>query len=139
LELISIAANTKVFSDETEFIGKDNSIISALIKSVMIDDYGKSIASVIDITEEKNAENKLKEIQYLLLESQKIANIGSYELDFSTGFWKSSPALNEIFGIDEQYNRNIQGWTGLVHPEDKEIMEAYFENNILKNKESFNK
>ena len=139
LELISIAANKKVFSDETELIGKNNSIISALIKSVMIDDYGKSIASVIDITEEKNAENKLKEIQYLLLESQKIASIGSYELDFSTGFWKSSPALNEIFGIDEQYNRNIQGWTGLVHPEDKEIMEAYFENNILKNKESFNK
>lgn len=139
MELISIASNKKVFSDETEFVVKDNSTISALIKSVIIDNYGKSIASVIDITEAKNAENKLKEIQYLLLESQKIANIGSYELDFSTGFWKSSPALNEIFGIDEQYNRNIQGWIDLVNPEDKEIMEAYFEKNIIKNKESFNK
>ena len=138
-ELVSIGLNKKTFSDETELVGKDNSIILALIKSVIIDDYGTSIASVIDITEEKNAENKLKEIQYLLLESQKIANIGSYELDFLTDFWKSSPALNEIFGIDEQYNRNIQGWIGLVHLEDKEMMEAYFENNIIKNKEAFNK
>jgi PAS domain S-box-containing protein len=138
-ELVSIGLNKKTFNDETEFVGKDNSIILALIKSVIIDDYGTSIASVLDITEEKNAENNLKEIQYLLLESQKIANIGSYELNFSTGFWKSSPALNEIFGIDEQYDRNIQGWIGLVHPEDKEMMEAYFEKNIIKNKESFNK
>jgi PAS domain S-box-containing protein len=139
MELISIASNKKVFSNETELVGKDNSIISAIIKSVIIDDFGKSIASVIDITEAKKVENKLKEIQYLLVESQKIANIGSYELNFSTGNWKSSPALNEIFGIDEQYNRNIPGWTGLVYPEDKEMMEAYFEKNILKNKESFNK
>ncbi|MBK5209467.1 MAG: response regulator, partial [Flavobacteriaceae bacterium] len=138
-ELVSIGANKRVFSDETELGGKDNSLISAFIKSVIVDDYGKSIASVIDITETKNAENKLKEIQYLLLESQKIANIGSYELDFSTGNWKSSPALNDIFGIDEEFIRSIQGWKGLIHPEDREMMEQYFEKNIIKNRESFNK
>lgn len=138
-ELVSIGANKRVFSDETELGGKDNSLISAFIKSVIVDDYGKSIASVIDITEAKNAENKLKEIQYLLLESQKIANIGSYELDFSTGNWKSSPALNDIFGIDEEFIRSIQGWKGLIHPEDREMMEQYFEKNIIKNRESFNK
>lgn len=138
-EFVSIGANKKAFSDETELVGKDNSIISAIIKSVIIDDYGKSIASVIDITEAKNAEKKLKEIQYLLLESQKIANIGSYELDFSNGIWKSSPALNDIFGIDEEYIRNIEGWTGLVHQEDRAMMEQHFEKNIIKNKESFKK
>ncbi|HCE54083.1 MAG TPA: hypothetical protein DER05_03385 [Lutibacter sp.] len=138
-ELMSIWSNKKTFSDETELVGKNGSNILARIKSVIIDDYGTSIASVIDITEAKNAENKLKETQYLLLESQKIANIGSYVLDFSTGFWKSSPTLNEIFGIDEQYNKNIQGWKSFVHPEDIEMMEVYFEKNILVNKESFNK
>ncbi|MHB1195225.1 MAG: PAS domain S-box protein [Lutibacter sp.] len=138
-ELVSIGSNKKTFSDETELIGKEGSNILARIKSVIIDDYGTSIASVIDITEAKNAENKLKETQYFLLESQKIANIGSYELDFSTGFWKSSPALNDIFGIDEKYIRNINGWLGIVHPEDKMMMVRYFEKNIMKNKESFNK
>ncbi len=142
-ELVSIGSDKKVFSDETEFVGKDNTIISALIKSVIIDDHGKSIASVRDITEAKNAENKLKETQYKLLESQKIAKIGSYELDFSTGLWTSSPALDDIFGIDEQYNRNAHAWRDLVHPEDKKMMEEYFEKNIKrtikKNKESIHK
>ncbi|HEY9169533.1 MAG TPA: PAS domain S-box protein [Lutibacter sp.] len=131
-ELVSIGLGKKVFSDETEFIGKDNTIISAFIKSVIIDNLGTSIASVRDITEAKNAENKLKETQFKLLESQKIAKIGSYELDFSTGLWTSSPALDEIFGIDEQYNRNSQVWKDLVHPEDKEMMEEYFIKNIKK-------
>ena len=138
-ELVSIGADKKTFSDETELTGKDGSPILAFIKSVIIDDYGTSIASVIDITEAKNSENKLKETQYLLLESQKIANIGSYELDLSTGFWSSSPALNDIFGIDEKYIRNINGWLGIVHPEDKMMMVRYFEKNIMENKESFNK
>ena len=138
-ELVSIGSDKKAFSDETELVGKDNSLISATIKSVIIDDYGKSIASVIDITEAKNAENKLKETQYLLLESQKIANIGSYELNFKKGIWKSSPTLNDIFGIEEEFIRNTPGWLSILHPEDKEMMEQYFENNIIKNKESFNK
>ena len=138
-ELESIGSNNKTFSDETELTGKDGSTILALIKSVIIDDYGTSIASVIDITPLINAKNELDESQYLLLESQKIANIGSYVLDFSTGIWKSSPALNDIFGIDENYGRNVKSWLGLVHPEDLNMMKRYFEKNIVENRELFNK
>jgi PAS domain S-box-containing protein len=138
-ELLSIGANKKTFSDETELIGKDGFPIKALIKSVIIDDYGTSVASVIDITPLKNAKNELDESQYLLLESQKIANIGSYELNFSTGFWNSSPALNDIFGIDQKYYRNINGWLGIIHPEDLKIMERYLEKEVIENKGEFNK
>jgi PAS domain S-box-containing protein len=66
-ELVSIGLNNKTFSDETELAGKDGSLILALIKSVIIDDYGISIASVIDITAERNATNELSE-QKLLFE-----------------------------------------------------------------------
>ncbi|MHB1106405.1 MAG: PAS domain S-box protein [Lutibacter sp.] len=272
-ELVSIGANKKTFRDETELAGKDGLHILALIKSVIIDDYGTSIASVIDITAERKATDELSEQKLLfekmfnaihdaiiitntnreivlanksvknlfgyspeelpgksaeilyadnskfekagdkvfnehsinkdenyvtyyktkenvifpgetfgsklfnnqgkwignigvirniadrlnfinelekakeiaeksennLNEAQKISNIGSYEFDFSTGFWNCSPALNEIFGIDEKYNRNIDGWLGIVHPEDKTMMAQYFERNIIKNKEQFNK
>ncbi|MDF1518142.1 MAG: PAS domain S-box protein, partial [Lutibacter sp.] len=272
-ELVSIGSNKKTFSDETELAGKDGTTILALIKSVIIDEHGTSIASVIDITAERNATNELSEQRLLfekmfnaihdsiiitntnreivmanpsvkntfgyspteltgktteifyadnstfekagdkvfnenvlnpednyityyktkenvifpgetfgsklfnnqgkwignigvirniadrlnfikelqiakeiaeksensLNEAQKIANIGSYDLDFLTGFWKSSPALNDIFGIDDKYNRNIKDWLGIVHPEDLTMMEQYFEKNIIKNKEEFNK
>lgn len=138
-ELLSIVSNNKSFNDETELIGKNDSAVLALIKSVIIDNKGTSIASIMDITEATKAKNELNESQYLLLESQKIANIGSYELDFFTGNWKSSPALNNIFGIDEKYTRNITGWLSLVHPQDQHIMAQYFEKNIMENRESFNK
>jgi PAS domain S-box-containing protein len=138
-ELVSIGANNKTFSEETELTGKDGSAILALVKSVIIDDYGTSIASVIDITAERNAKNELDESQYLLLESQKIANIGSYALDFSTGFWKSSPALNEIFGIDEKYKRSTKGWLDLIYQQDQNLMKQYFQKNVIENREQFSK
>ncbi|MDO9276903.1 MAG: PAS domain S-box protein [Lutibacter sp.] len=138
-EMLSIASNYKIFTGETAFTSTKGKIISAIVTSAIIDDYGKAIASVIDITDLKNAKNKLDESQYLLLESQKIANMGSYELDFSTGIWKSSPALNDIFGIDEKYKRNIKGWLGIVHPQDIKMMDQYLVKNILENKEAFNK
>lgn len=66
-ELVSIGSNKKTFSDETELVGKDGSPIIAHIKSVIIDGYGASIASVIDVTAERNATNELTE-QKLLFE-----------------------------------------------------------------------
>ncbi|MDO9039108.1 MAG: PAS domain S-box protein [Lutibacter sp.] len=146
MELVSIGSNKKTFNGETELTGKDGSLIFALIKSVIIDDYGTSIASVIDITPLKNATNKLQKAKEIaeksknnLNEAQKIAQIGSYELDFSMGFWKNSPTLNDIFGIDEKYNRNINGWLGIIHPEDLKMIELYLEKKVIGNKEEFNK
>ncbi|MFZ2430366.1 MAG: PAS domain S-box protein [Lutibacter sp.] len=145
-ELVSIGSNKRTFSDETKLSRKDGSPIFALIKSVIIDDYGTSIASVIDVTAQRNVTNELQKAKEIaeksensLNEAQKIANIGSYELDFSTGLWKSSPTLNDIFGIDEKYNRNISAWLGIIHPEDLKKMERYLEKNITENREEFNK
>ncbi|HEY9222014.1 MAG TPA: PAS domain S-box protein [Lutibacter sp.] len=145
-ELVSIGSNKRTFSDETELAGKDGSSILALIKSVIIDDYGTSIASVIDVTAQRNVTNELQKAKEIaeksensLNEAQKIANIGSYELDFSTGLWKSSPTLNDIFGIDEAYPKNFKGWLQIVHPEDLQMMERYLEKNITENREEFNK
>lgn len=64
-EFVSIGNNKKIFSDETELAGKDGSTILVLIKSVIIDDLGTSIASVIDITAERNATNELSEQKQL--------------------------------------------------------------------------
>lgn len=58
-ELVSIASNKKTFSAQTEFIRADNSIISAIVTSAIIDTRGTAIASVIDITALKKAEKEL--------------------------------------------------------------------------------
>ncbi len=92
-----------------------------------------------DITQRKLAEEALKESEYQLRESQKVANLGSYVYSLSSGKWKSSPILNTVFGIDENYTTDFDGWIKIVHPDDREMMLNYFKTNILTNHEFFNK
>jgi len=92
-----------------------------------------------DITDRIEIEKLLKENEYLLEESQKISKIGSYILDFKSHLWRSSSAVDEIFGIDQKYDKDLQSWLNIVHPEDLKMMQDYFSINILTNHERFNK
>lgn len=92
-----------------------------------------------DITQRKLAEEALRESEYQLRESQKVANLGSYVYSLLNGTWKSSTILNAVFGINEKYQTDFDGWLNIIHPKDKEMMYNYFSNNILQNHEFFNK
>ena len=50
---------------------------------------------IIDL---KKTKNKLEESEFLLSQSQKVANIGSYVFDIKSGIWQSTAFLDEIFG-----------------------------------------
>ena len=78
-----------------------------------------------DQAKDRAAENALKEREFWLSESQRVARIGSYVLDFATGAWTSSPMLDGIFGIDAGYARNVDGWGAVVHPEQRSELLDY--------------
>ena len=82
-------------------------------------------------------EEHLKESQRLLMESQSIAGLGSYELDISTGLWSSSAILDNLFGIDESYVRSVKGWEALIHPDDRQRMARYFSDHVIGQKQIF--
>jgi PAS domain S-box-containing protein len=67
----------------------------------------------------------LRENQRLLHATQRIAGLGSYVLDIPSGTWKSSPVLDDMFGIDAAYTRSLEGWLALIHPECREQMTKY--------------
>jgi PAS domain S-box-containing protein len=92
-----------------------------------------------DISERIKALEALKDSEYLLKESQKVARLGSYTLDLSTQFWSSSPILDEIFGIKSDFQRDLDGWLQIIHPDDRELMREYFETTIAEKQEYFNK
>ena len=71
-EMLSIASNNKIFTGETEFTSTSGKNISAIVTSAIIDDYGKAIASVIDITELKKAEIELQEAKEKAEESDRL-------------------------------------------------------------------
>ena len=84
-------------------------------------------------------EEKLRDSEYQLKESQEVAGLGSYVLDISSDIWKSSSILDNIFGLDKKYNKDISGWLQIVHPEDKAMMQDYFATNVLIKHEPFDK
>lgn len=81
---------------------------------------------------------ELKESERLLRESQKIAKLGSYSLDVSTGIWESSDILDAIFGINKDYVHSIEGWSVLIHPEHSDELKEYL-NNVISEEKFFDK
>ena len=92
-----------------------------------------------DITDRKRAEDALRESEESLRESQRIAGLGSYALDLRTGVWSSMAVLDAIFGIDPAYERTVEGWAALIHPDDRAMMLSYFAGEVLESGRAFDK
>jgi PAS domain S-box-containing protein len=81
----------------------------------------------------------LRKSESFLAEVQQLARIGSYDFDLTRGTWTSSPLLDEIFGIDADYRRDLAGWLPLVHPDDRASMARYFEQDVLGRRQRFDR
>ncbi len=74
-----------------------------------------------------------------LVEIESVAHIGSYSMDLAAGHWVSSTGLDAIFGIGAEFERSVDGWASLVHPADREVMVAYFRDDVLGRVQPFDK
>jgi PAS domain S-box-containing protein len=92
-----------------------------------------------DVSERKRFMETLRESEHLLQETQRIANLGSYVLDIPTGMWKSSDVLDRIFGIDASFDRSVEGWASLIHPEWRETMADYLRNEVIGRRSRFDR
>ncbi|HJW71210.1 MAG TPA: PAS domain S-box protein, partial [Geothrix sp.] len=98
------------------------------------DDQGRIIGTLSsgeDITDRRRAEVELETLARLLTETQAIGGLGYYTMDLRTGRWESSALLDDIFGIDAAYDRSVEGWSALVHPDDRAMMVAYFTQEVI--------
>jgi len=80
-----------------------------------------------DITPRKQAEEALRRSAFHLREAQRVANLGSWELDLAEGRLEWSDQVYRIFEIDpEQFGASYEAFLALVHPDDREAVdEAY--------------
>lgn len=92
-----------------------------------------------DQTKERDAERALRESEFFFRESQRAANIGSYNYSLVTGFWESSEVLDQIFGIDKEYVRSVDGWENLIYPDDLEMMDKHLKEDVIRNRKPFSK
>jgi PAS domain S-box-containing protein len=70
-----------------------------------------------DISEEQRIRKALLDNEIVMRKAQEIAGFGTYVLDMRTGMWQSSPQLDELFGIDRDFVRDVNSWNTLVDEE----------------------
>lgn len=94
---------------------------------------------IADVTAGRAMEAALRESEAKLMESQRIARLGHYVYDIPAGMWTSSPALDEVFGIDAEYERSVDGWLHVIHPDDRADMAAYLQQHVLRDRLPFDR
>ena len=128
---------------DTEGVRDDGSRFAVRLSSVpLFDGSGAAtgfIEVVEDISERKRAEDELRSSEARLKESQRVAHIGHYEFNLATGIWSCSEELAAIFGINDDYPRDVTGWLRIVHPEQREEMSAYLAQHVVGEGKPFNK
>jgi PAS domain S-box-containing protein len=126
---------------EWRHLKKNGEIIFVELTSVSVISNGRKARHILinDITKRKQAEEKLQENELFLKETQKIARLGSYSFNLTTNFWSSSDVLNEIFGIPADFDKSLEGWTSIIHPDWQKTMLDYFLQDVIGNRTNFDK
>jgi PAS domain S-box-containing protein len=128
---------------EKPFIRKGGGVgWSDMTVMAMRDDGGQLLyylTMVTDVTERKQREEALRASERLLNQSQRVARLGHYVFEARSGQWTSSAALDDVFGIDEKFSRDVAAWLDLVHPEDRETMRSHLMDDVLGKKGKFDR
>ncbi|MBN2825870.1 MAG: EAL domain-containing protein [Campylobacterales bacterium] len=90
-----------------------------------------------DISPIKHLIDNLKKSQYNLLQAQKVAKIGHWELDLLGNKLIWSDEVYRIFGVEPQsFEATYEAFVGFIHPEDRQAVdEAYIQS--VKNQSSY--
>src|SRR5580692_3895712 len=90
------------------------------------------VGTVMDVTERKRAEEKLRRTEADLLEAQRISQTGSWKLDVSSGTVTVSPQIFRVFGVkpDEDMS-TVEFWLSRNHIEDQKRIQELFEKSII--------
>lgn len=111
-------------TDEREwtYVRKDGSRVPVLLSVTALrgaqDEITGFLGMGVDITQRKAAEQMLKKTQEALLEAQRVAKIGSYEINLRTGERQWTQQAAQVIGLDERTPFTSVEIENLIHPED---------------------
>jgi PAS domain S-box-containing protein len=103
-------------------------VFSALpVKDADTGEVKGALVTFLDISGRKRVEDELSRSRDLLRTAQKIANVGSWELDLATGRVHWTDQMYAIHGIAEDTFRggNAHEAMRFVHPDDRSAVSAY--------------
>jgi|GEM_PF-604592 len=99
---------------------RDGRVIDAACAVVHLSD-GTKIAIAQDITERKQAEEKVRQSERQLAEAQRLAHIGSWDWDLRTNAVTWSDELYHIFGLQPGTISVAEEVDRFIHPDDLDL------------------
>ncbi len=98
---------------------------------------GRILVSILNITDRKKAEYKLRQSEAELAEAQRIAGTGNWSWDIEKDEVRWSAQTFRIFGLDQdKFKASYKTFLELVHPEDRVKLQQAIEKTI-RNKETY--
>jgi two-component system sensor histidine kinase/response regulator len=109
---------------ECAFLRKDKTLVWVLLNaSPLLDADGMFVGSlcmVSDISHRKHIEEVLSRREQQLADAQRVAGVGSFELDLATGRASWSDGMFRLLGLDpSMVEPTYDGYLSYVHPEDR--------------------
>ncbi|HEX9011785.1 MAG TPA: PAS domain S-box protein [Holophagaceae bacterium] len=121
-----------VYASEKDFFGVHE---AALLEEAAMD-ISFALDHMAGEEQRREAEVALQDSERFLQAAQEAGGIGTYVWDIQGDRWKGSPYLDRIFGIDDGYPRDLEGWTSLIAPAFRERMREYVAG-IIERRERF--
>ena len=106
---------------------------------VVLDGKKYLYAIAIDISDKKETDLRLKRSEHLLKDAQAIAKLGYYSFNIETGNWQCSESLNDIFELAEDYEKKVESWLKIVHPDYRTEMQNYLQDYVIAQGNEFDK
>jgi PAS domain S-box-containing protein len=135
-----IAKETGILSYEVRTIWEDKSIhFIKIMGKMFFDGLGlpeKIMGTIMDITEIKHSEEKIKKANETLEIAMQSGNLGSYELNLETGEANFNHTAKTHFGFDVSQEVRIDDLRNTTHPEDRDEMRNHLQL-TLANKENY--
>ena len=115
----------KEYNYESQFPQSNGSTVWVNLSSKPVSDSSGLIVgisfSIADISKRKEAEAELIQSEKSLKESQAIAHVGNWEVNFATNKVIWSDESCRIFGVSPEENQQtFESWLSFIHPEDLE-------------------
>ncbi|HTF65994.1 MAG TPA: PAS domain-containing protein, partial [Edaphobacter sp.] len=86
------------------------------------------VGTIMDVTERKRAEEKVRRSEESLLEAQRLSHMGSWRHDVASGTVIVSPEIYRIFGVQpDEDTSSAEFWFSRNHPEDQRRIQELFE------------